>query len=144
MHINRFGWLKLYRQLLLSDLWQDRPFAKGQAWVDLLLLYDKNRDHLIISKRELSRRWGWSVTKVTKFLQDLAQEQALTYLPEQKKFAFRLDKYKFFQEIAYQKKHSSPLKKEHCREHFPEGLKKGKEEKELGRLALLHFWEQQQ
>ncbi len=141
MRVNRFGWIKLYRQLLLSDLWQDRPFAKGQAWVDLLLLYDKAHDHLVISKRELSRRWGWSVTKVTHFLADAQENHDLKQFAEQKKTIIQIDKYKFFQEVAYQKK--TPVAS--IPAHSPGSFKKKKEKKEVSvsAQALLDFWEKQ-
>ena len=32
------GWIKLHRELLLHDLWKYKPFSKGQAWIDLLML----------------------------------------------------------------------------------------------------------
>jgi len=31
------GWIKLHRQIRENPLWTDRPYARGQAWVDLLL-----------------------------------------------------------------------------------------------------------
>ncbi|MDO5561223.1 MAG: hypothetical protein Q4G02_00380 [bacterium] len=143
MRVNKSGWIKLYRQLLLSDLWQDKPFARGQAWVDLLLLYDKNANRLQISQRELSRRWGWSLTKVRNFLAELQEHQDLELMQEQKKTTLLLAKYRFFQEIAYTKKSLASA----VNWQKPEALK-NKQEKEknsalISNQALLDFWEKQ-
>ena len=32
------GWIRLSRNLLDCWLWQEKPFSKAQAWVDILLL----------------------------------------------------------------------------------------------------------
>jgi len=31
------GWISVYRSIQGHWLWEDRPFARGQAWIDLLL-----------------------------------------------------------------------------------------------------------
>jgi len=63
-------------------LWQDKPFSKGQAWIDLLLQSEKNqakrifrnrifhlnKGQIITSESELTSRWGWSRTKLRDFL----------------------------------------------------------------------------
>lgn len=85
------GWVKLYRQLLDSDLWLSEKFTRGQAWVDLFGLANHEdsffylRDHKINIKRgqvgwsqlRLSKRWRWSRSKVRKFLNDLEKEQQI-------------------------------------------------------------------
>lgn len=139
MRVNKSGWIKLYRQILLNEWWQDKPFAKGQAWIDLLLLYDKNLDRLVISKRELSRRWGWSMSKVQRFLENCESYGDLQQKKEQKRTVIWLAKYKFFQEIAYQKgTKSKPIKLQ-----TPDVFKKREEKKEVTKAAILEFWERQ-
>ena len=32
------GYIKLYRSIFNHWLWQDKPFSRGQAFVDLILL----------------------------------------------------------------------------------------------------------
>ena len=63
-------------------LWQDKPFSKGQAWIDMVLQSEKNQTHTILrnkvfrlnkgqiitSDNELASRWGWSRTKLRDFL----------------------------------------------------------------------------
>lgn len=69
--------------------WKDKPFAKGQAWLDILFsVSDKPkqvlyRDHhytvekgqFITSDNILSERWGWSRNKVRSFL-NLLEERS--------------------------------------------------------------------
>ena len=76
------GWIKLDRQLQDNWVWQEKPFSKGQAWVDLLMLAnyeDKKtlyKGEVITCKRGdvnlsisyLASRWGWSRKYVTSFL----------------------------------------------------------------------------
>ena len=76
------GSILLYRQLRNNPLWQDQPFAKGQAWIDLLMLANFadgqaflkgqvvqiKRGQLIRSLDTLAVEWGWSVKKVRTFL----------------------------------------------------------------------------
>ncbi|MBN2639421.1 MAG: hypothetical protein JXR65_10110 [Bacteroidales bacterium] len=66
-------------------LWQDKPFAKGQAWIDIMILASNERTYFrgkvhtlpkgqfITSENTLCERWGWSRTKVRAFLQSLSQ-----------------------------------------------------------------------
>ena len=85
------SWIKLHRSLLNSPLWQDKPFARGQAWVDILLLtngidrQELKRGRIVLYERgeayrsvtELAERWGWSRKKVTAFLKMLEGEGML-------------------------------------------------------------------
>ena len=92
------GWITLHRSLLDNFLWEDKPFTKGQAWVDLLLnanredkkimfdgsVVEVKRGEKITSIRQLSERWGWSTTKTKKFLNVLQSEKMLTYFSNSK------------------------------------------------------------
>ncbi len=83
------GWIKLHRSLSDNPLWTCEVFTRGQAWVDLLLLanhknnffYKRNvkveakRGQVAWSELALSNRWGWSRSKVRKFIKDLEKEQ---------------------------------------------------------------------
>ena len=70
-------------------LWEDKPFAKGQAWIDLLMMANF-KDGEIYSKGEiipvkrgqvfrtikfLSDRWGWSRKKTMSFLKQLENQK---------------------------------------------------------------------
>lgn len=85
------GWIKLHRKVLDCWLWEDKPFDKGRAWIDLLLLamhHDKKmyveneliyipRGSFMTSILKLGERWGWSRNKVIRFLNMLESEQML-------------------------------------------------------------------
>ena len=76
------GWIKLHRKLQDCWIWQEKPFDKGRAWVDLLLSamhHDKkllidneiviiSRGSFMTSVVKLSERWGWRRNKVFRFL----------------------------------------------------------------------------
>lgn len=87
------SFVPIYRSLQDHWLWEDKPFSKGQAWVDLLMLAnhkDKKRmlrGQMVTCKRgdvntsmaELSKRWGWERGKVKRFL-DLLQSDNMIVL----------------------------------------------------------------
>lgn len=83
----RAGWIKLHRKIRDNQLWEDKPFSKGQAWIDLLLRANHEEDNFVLignttitllpgqiltSGQSLARDWGWSQHKVTNFLNGLA------------------------------------------------------------------------
>lgn len=86
------GWIKLHRRLLDCWIWDIKPFDKGRAWVDLLLLamhHDKKiviedkptiigRGSYFTSRGQLADRWGWSIKKVDVYLKTLEKEEMVT------------------------------------------------------------------
>ena len=82
------GYIKLYRQIMDNPFWQDKPFSRGQAWIDLLMLANwgdskvldgseivtLHRGELVCSQMYLADRWGWSRKKVKGFLEVLQRE----------------------------------------------------------------------
>ena len=32
------GWVVIYRSIMDNPLWEDKPFSRGQAWIDMILL----------------------------------------------------------------------------------------------------------
>lgn len=85
------GWITLNRSLLDHELWQDEPFTRGQAWVDLLLLANHEPKKALIGGevielevgsyvttiRRLSERWFRSIDWVTKYLRLLESERMI-------------------------------------------------------------------
>ena len=83
------GFLKLSRRITDHWLWTDKPFSKGQAWIDLLLLanyedgkkitdgkvIDCKRGDVNVSISYLASRWGWDRKKVRRFLCVLEDEK---------------------------------------------------------------------
>lgn len=105
------GYIKLYRTLLNHDLWKDKPFSRGQAWIDLLatanytdrpVMFDGSlipvsSGSFITSKRKLSDRWGWSSTKVSRFLDALETDGMLIQKSDTKKTLLTIEKWDFYQ-----------------------------------------------
>ena len=106
------GWIKLHRSIQDCTLWEDKPFDKARAWIDLLLLAN-HRDKkilfdgkplvvsagcLITSSVKLSDRWGWSRGKVDRFLKMLKDEEMIALDVTHKRTAITIVNYKKFQE----------------------------------------------
>ena len=85
------GYIKLYRDIMDSDIWKlKEPFDYRSAWIDLLLLAS-HKDHDIFSKgklikskrgqvnrslQQLADRWNWkSRGRVKRFLAELEAAQ---------------------------------------------------------------------
>ena len=89
--IENLGYISIHRKIWDNSLWQDTPFSKGQAWIDLLLMANwkekevrignsplkMERGQFLTSTVKLSERWKWSRVKVSSFLNSL---QALSML----------------------------------------------------------------
>ena len=79
---DKTGWIKLHRQIAECWVWDDKPYSKGQAWIDLILLANYKdqktaykdevksfqRGTTNLSQKELAERWGWDRRKVKRFL----------------------------------------------------------------------------
>lgn len=105
------GWVVIYRSIMDNPLWEDKPFSRGQAWIDMILLAShKNTEfyfdgdmipvekgQIITSKRKLGERWGWSNSKVNKFLNELEKVGMLTQKSDTKKTTIKIVKYEQYQ-----------------------------------------------
>lgn len=108
------GWICLHRDIRSHWLWQDKPFSKGLAFVDLLLLANHSdgrllvgnklifvkRGDLVTSTVKLSEYWGWSRTKVTAFLKTLENDEMITSKSDNKKTAIHIVNYEQYQDIT--------------------------------------------
>lgn len=113
------GWISVHRKMLEHELWKDKPFSRGQAWIDILLLvnhkdektmFDGNiitvkRGSKITSVRKLCDRWGWSNTKVIRFLKCLECDGMLEYFSDNKKTVLTVANYDLYQNENTQKRH---------------------------------------
>ncbi|MBY6800147.1 DnaD domain protein [Clostridium botulinum] len=121
------GWISLYRSIQDHWLWREKPFSKGQAWMDLLLsanhqdkkiVFDSNlievkRGQFITSIRKLCDRWGWSNSKVKKFLELLQGDGMLTYKSDTKKTTINIEKYELYQSSNDTKNDAKASQKHH-------------------------------
>ena len=82
----------LARTIQQNFVWSDKPFAMGQAWIDLLMLAEwKDKDviakgSIVHLKRGqvgrsilwLAERWGWDRKRVRRFLKILETQKMAT------------------------------------------------------------------
>lgn len=105
------GWIALHRSLLDHYLWEDKPFSKGQAWIDLLLIAnyeDKKairqgefityrRGSVNRSIHSLAERWGWDKRKVKRFLMALESDGMVSVNSTTRGTTITIEKYSVYQ-----------------------------------------------
>lgn len=105
------GWIKLHRAIQEHWLWDDEPFTRGQAFIDLLLmvnhkdkkimfngeLIEVKKGSKITSLRQLSDRWKWSTNKVKKYLEQLQKDGMINYKCDNKKTLLTIENYSVYQ-----------------------------------------------
>lgn len=105
------GWILLHRQIQDCWIWEDRPYDKARAWIDLLLLANHKdvrisidgkpvlitRGQLHTSEVKLANRWGWDRRKVSRFLNVLESDRMLTKICTRKGTTLTIVNYGFFQ-----------------------------------------------
>ncbi|MGJ0848293.1 conserved phage C-terminal domain-containing protein [Tissierella praeacuta] len=105
------GWISIHRKIKDNWIWEDKPFSKGQAWIDILLmvnheykkiplgneLVEVKRGSRVTSIRQLCDRWGWSNTKVRGFLKLLEEEKMLIVKSDSKKTTLTVVNYNDYQ-----------------------------------------------
>jgi len=141
------GYIKLYRSVWHNSVWQEKPFSLGQAWIDLLLaanhedkkilfdgnLIDVKRGSTVTSIRKLCDRWGWSNTKVVKFLTLLKNENMIAFFSDKKKTAITIVNYSLYQDAndteTSQKRHRNDT--ETSLKHTNKNEKNEKNEKNI-------------
>lgn len=124
------GYIMLFRQLKENILWDDKPFSKGQAWIDLLfranftdakiLIGNTNftlqRGQFVTSCLKLSEDWGWSQTKVYTFLNMLENESMIKHEKNNKFTVISIVKYDLYNDpdntLKEQKKNKKISKEE--------------------------------
>jgi predicted transcriptional regulator len=105
------GWISIYRSIWNNWVWQEKPFSKGQAWVDLLLLMGHEdgkvvfrqevipvkRGQKVTSELKLSERWGWSRNKVRAYLERLKQDNMIDIKKDKRKTIITIVNYDDYQ-----------------------------------------------
>lgn len=87
-----YGYIKVFRDIQEHYLWQEKPFDKARAWLDLVMLAnhtDKKlmvngklkvikRGQIFTSRKKLAEKWGWSTKKVDGFINLLKTDKMVT------------------------------------------------------------------
>ncbi|MBR2554303.1 MAG: hypothetical protein IKE94_05510 [Aeriscardovia sp.] len=89
----QIGWIRLYRKILASAIWEhDEPYDRRSAWIDLLLMANHKDKEIIFNGRAtvvkqgqritsiriLADRWHWSRDKVKRYLDALEKLEMIT------------------------------------------------------------------
>jgi len=103
------------RSIVKHWVWDDKPFSKGQAWIDMIRMansQDKKipyKGELVVVKRgsfitslaKLSEKWGWSINKTRLFITHLKNDEMLVSIKvsikDNKKHRYILTNYEDFQ-----------------------------------------------
>ena len=107
------GWVSIHRQIVENWIWKEKPFSQGQAWIDLLLLANHSENKVplgneivtvksgsfITSELKLMDRWGWSKTKVRRFLNLLISDGMIVKKSDRKKTTITIVKYGLYQNL---------------------------------------------
>lgn len=120
----RQGWVAIHRQIQEHQFWEEKPFDKARAWIDLILLANHEDKKFLLgnelmivecgsivtSIEKLKTRWGWSNTKVTNFLKLLENDEMITRKSDTKKTVITLLNYSKFN--GYEKTKTMPKRYE--------------------------------
>lgn len=123
------GYIWLHRELQDNPLWNSEPFSKGQAWVDMLLRANHQRNEFIIgnelivvergqfftSELKLAEKWKWSRKKVRAYLSLLKTLKMATTVGTSKGTMVTIENYALYQCEGTTKDTAVGTSKEHQR-----------------------------
>ena len=109
------GWIKVYRQIRSSWLWNsDEPYDRRSAWIDMLLcanhdgktvcmdgkLMTVERGSFVTSQLKLAERWRWDRKKVKHFLELLEQDKMVAITTTTKRTTVTIENYGKYQDCG--------------------------------------------
>lgn len=135
------GYILINRRIEDHWLWTDKPFSRGQAWIDLLLManyQDKTvtikgkiievkRGQLLRSIDYLARRWGWSYKKVRSFVKVLEGQAQVTAEGTAEGTLITIENYALWQTLGQESGQAKGQAKGQAREHIQININKDKE-----------------
>lgn len=118
IRMNNKGWISVHRKITENWVWDDKPFSQGQAWIDMLIMANHSENKFpfrneivtvevgtfVTSELKLMERWGWSKSKVRRFLELLVSDEMIVKKTDRKKTTIFIVNYSVFQEIETTKK----------------------------------------
>lgn len=121
------GYIKLYRSVRDNWVWEEKPFSRGQAWIDIILsvnhketkilfngsLVTVKRGTCITSIRKLAARWGWSLEKTVKFLNELKKDGMIDKDSNRLRTLITVEKYSVYQDKPNTKPNTKKTRSEH-------------------------------
>lgn len=111
------GFLIIQRELFDHWIWNEKPYSKGQAWIDMIRLANYAnkkfrigtdtvsipRGSFFTSLKHLSDRWGWSLKKTRLFLTLLENEKMATTKGQSKGTLVTIVNYAKYQSLGQTK-----------------------------------------
>ena len=111
------GWVAICRAIQEHWLWTEKPFSKGQAWIDLIMLAnyeDKKmpykgkvitceRGTVNLSISFLADRWGWSRHKTRDFLKLLEADNMVTVNATTNRTTITIENYALYNDVPAKK-----------------------------------------
>lgn len=105
------GYIKVYRNLQDNWIWQEKPYSKGQAWVDMIFRCNHRcirmgpqyqsvlvkRGSFLLSNVKLAEAWGWDEKTVRRFISNLVKLYMIKYNPFSKFSIYEIVKYAEYQ-----------------------------------------------
>lgn len=125
------GFIIINRRIEDHWIWTDKPYSKGQAWIDLILMANYADSSMLIKgqiveiKRGqvlrtigfLSERWGWSAKKVRSFIDQLRGQQMVTPQGTPQGTLITIENYTFWQTLGQESGQQEGQQKGQAREH---------------------------
>jgi len=106
------GWIKIHRSIKTHWLYNEKPYSRLNAWLDILLEVNHTenkfpiKDKIFICKRgeslnsldTWSKRWGWNKSKVRRFLKLLESDSMIELKSEHKTTRLTVCNYDTYQD----------------------------------------------
>ena len=107
------GWVAIGRQIQEHWLWAEKPFSKGQAWIDLIMLANHEtkkmpykgkiitceRGTVNLSISFLAEKWGWSRRKTRDFLKLLESDGMVSVKATTHRTTITIENYAFYNDV---------------------------------------------
>ena len=125
VNVSDKGWIVLDRCITDNWIWDDKPFSRGQAWLDLVMRAnhkDKKiqmgneiicieRGSFVTSEAKLAESWGWSRSKVIRFLKLLESDNMIIKKANNRRTAITIVNYGVFNDFQNQSEQQMNIKR---------------------------------
>lgn len=149
------GWIKIHRQICENWVWDDKPFSKGQAWIDLLLLANHQRakipykGEIMVADRGavcrsvlwLAERWGWGREKTRRFLSQLEADGMLKVNATTHQTTITIVNYGFYQDIQPTKAATKNQQTDSKSDNKPTHTRMKRMKEEKYSMCFEQFWD---
>lgn len=134
------GWIKVHRQLLDNEIWEYERFSRAQAWIDLLLLANREektfsirgvevtakRGQVVRSIISLSNRWQWNERTAKRFISWLENRGMIHYKSDNVCSYISINNYDAYQ---YSTEQTTEQSTEQSAERLPSRVQTNKKDK---------------